>query len=41
MSSDGRWIGEPRRGMEEEEGAATFWEVELVAEDILAYSRVV
>ena len=41
MSSDGRWIGEPRRGMEDEEGAATFWEAELVIEDILDYSIVV
>ena len=38
MSLDGRWIGEPRRGMEEEEAA--FWR-ELGMEDILAYSRVV
>jgi len=28
MNLDGRWIGEPSRGMEETEGAA-FWIVEL------------
>jgi len=33
MSSDGRWIGEPRRGIEEEE--ATLWRGDLGTEDIL------